>query len=86
MRPLYFGGGLEMEAVDRELLEALKVACPMQMWGIRKRCIYLDTGAQEKFYTREEIVAILVRERNRLKVREVLIQKGLDATLLEYHS
>jgi len=68
-----------METIDSELLEALRVACPMQMWGIRKGCIYLDTGAQEKFYTRAEIVAILVRERRKLEARVELIQGGLDA-------
>lgn len=67
-----------MSDVNRELLKALKLACPMELWGITGRRFVLDTGAAEKFYSRSDVAGILNRERAALEVKAEMIQKALD--------
>jgi len=67
-----------MSDVNSELLKALKLACPMQMWGIRGRRFILNTGAGEKFYSRSDVAGMLNRERAALEVKAGMIQKALD--------
>lgn len=67
-----------MDNIDRELLKALKLACPAQLWGVRGGSFVLDTGAAEKFYSRADVGEILNRERAALEVKAGLIQTALD--------
>lgn len=64
--------------IDEELFEALKIACPRGMWFRCKGRFGLDTGAEEKFYTRAEVVAKLIRERRNLEARVESIRNVLD--------
>lgn len=73
----------ECKDLDRKILSVLKEACPMQQWGIREGRFILDTGSAEKFYSREEVIAILNRERALLEVKAGRIQFALDLIKLE---
>ena len=64
--------------IDRKILSALKTACPMQLWGIRRGRFILDTGATEKNYSREDVASILNRERATLEVKASMLQSTLD--------
>lgn len=67
-----------MADVNKELLKALKLACPMQLWGIYHGVFELDGGSRKKFYTRVQVVEMLNRERAALEVKANMIQTALD--------
>lgn len=64
--------------VDKELLKALKVAFPMQLWGVHGGRFIWDTGTRERYYARAEVVGILIRERRVFQASAELIQKALN--------
>ena len=67
-----------MADVNKELLKALNLVYPMRLWGIKHGMFEFDTGPRLKFYTREQVVEMLNRERAALEVKANMIQTALD--------
>lgn len=71
-----------MNDIDRELLKALNLARPMQLWGVRGGRFVLDTGAGgEKPFTRGDVVEILNREAAALEVKANMIRTKVDSAM-----
>lgn len=72
-----------MNDINGKILSILKEVCPMQQWGFRGGRFILNTGSGEKFYSREEVVSILNRERALLEVKAQRVQFALDLVTSE---
>jgi len=65
--------------IDSKLLKALGIAFPGQLWRLYHDCMFeLETGGRKKFYSREQVVEMLNRERAALEVKANLIQHHLE--------
>jgi hypothetical protein len=67
-----------MSNINKELLKALHIAFPAQLWGLHGKRFIINTGAAETFYSRSEVAEELNRERAALEVKASLIQSALD--------
>ncbi len=64
--------------IDQELLKAIQMVRPLQLWAARDGRFILMSGLTEMLRSRNEVVEILNRERAALEVKANMIQTALD--------